>query len=159
MGSGKTTVLGEASDLLGAAGVPHAAIDLDWLAMARLPRGVVADRLMFQNLAAVWPNYAALGVERLLIARAVESREQRLQFLAAIPHAEVVIGRLTASLSTMQQRVRLRERGLLQQTLVARVAELEAILDRAAVEDFTVENDNRSVTEVARDVLTRAGWL
>jgi hypothetical protein len=35
MGSGKTTVLGEASDILSAGGVVHAAIDLD--AMSRTP--------------------------------------------------------------------------------------------------------------------------
>ena len=37
MGSGKTTVLAEASDLLAAADIPHAAIDLDALALAHLP--------------------------------------------------------------------------------------------------------------------------
>ena len=39
MGSGKTTVLGEASDLLGAAEIIHAAIDLDSLALGHLPAG------------------------------------------------------------------------------------------------------------------------
>jgi hypothetical protein len=37
--------------------------------------------------------------------------------------------------------------------------ELEAVLGRLAHEDFTVENGNRSVPEVALDVLVRAGWV
>jgi hypothetical protein len=59
----------------------------------------------------------------------------------------------------MQQRIRLREPGMLQEQFVARVAELEASLDAGCVEDFSVENDGRSVTAVAREVLVRAGWL
>ncbi len=39
------------------------------------------------------------------------------------------------------------------------VAELETLLDRAGVEDFAINNASRSVTEVAREMLTRAGWL
>lgn len=39
-----------------------------------------------------------------------------------------------------------------------RTVELEAVLGRLAHEDFTVENGNRSVREVALDVLVRAGW-
>ncbi len=48
---------------------------------------------------------------------------------------------------------------MLQEQFVARVAELEASLDAGHVEDFSVENDSRAVTEVAREVLVRAGWL
>ena len=66
---------------------------------------------------------------------------------------------IRARLETMQQRIRLREPGMLQEQFVARVAELEASLDAAGVEDFSVENDGRSVTAVAREILARAGWL
>ena len=67
--------------------------------------------------------------------------------------------RLTASVETMQRRVRLREPGMLQEQFARRSAELEAILTDAAVEDFTVNNDGRPVTEVAQEVLLRAGWI
>jgi hypothetical protein len=40
-----------------------------------------------------------------------------------------------------------------------RTVELEAVLGRLAHEDFTVGNGNRSVREVALDVLVRAGWV
>jgi len=42
---------------------------------------------------------------------------------------------------------------------VRRVAELDAALSAAAVEDFSLLNDERSVTEVAKEMLVRAGWL
>jgi len=52
-----------------------------------------------------------------------------------------------------------REPGMHQATFVARARELQHVLDAAQLEDFTIVNDDRSVTEVARDVLERAGWL
>jgi hypothetical protein len=48
---------------------------------------------------------------------------------------------------------------MLQEQFLARVIELNTVLDRVHLEDFSVANEHRSVTEVARDVLRRAGWL
>ena len=48
MGSGKTTVLGEASDILSAANVAHAAIDVDALGIYHPPTG---DDLEIRNVA------------------------------------------------------------------------------------------------------------
>lgn len=59
----------------------------------------------------------------------------------------------------MQQRVLAREPGMLQHTFVARIAELNALLDAAHVEDFSLRNDDSSITDVARARLVRAGWL
>ena len=73
MGAGKTTVLGEASDLLVSRDVTHAAIDLDALGLLHLS-GVHDPDLMLSNLASVCNNYSAAGIRRLLIAAAVESR-------------------------------------------------------------------------------------
>lgn len=53
----------------------------------------------------------------------------------------------------------MRESGVAQQDYVARVAELNAILDRARLEDFIVNSANRSVTEVAEEMLIKAGWI
>jgi hypothetical protein len=39
------------------------------------------------------------------------------------------------------------------------VAKLNAILDRARLEDFTVTNENRLLTEVAQEMLITAGWI
>ena len=159
MGSGKTTVMAEASDLLKARGIVHAAIDLDALGIAQLPSGA-ADDFQYRNLASLAGNYAAAGVERLLLAAAVEDRAMLERIRAALPAHEVRVCRLRAPLATLQSRVRRREPGMLQETLVARAAELETLLDRAGCEDFTLENhDGASVTRVATELLRRAGWL
>ena len=148
MGAGKTTVLGEASDLLAASGIEHAAIDLDTLSM-----GLFSGDVTVPNLAAVWTNYAALGVTRLLLADAEGDRGRIRQ---AVPGAEITVCRLRASIPTMQQRVRLREPGVRQEEFVERVALLERTIGG---EDFSVGNEGRDVTAVAREVLVRAGWL
>lgn len=59
----------------------------------------------------------------------------------------------------MQARVAAREVGMWRDRYVARVVELDATLDRAALEDFCVDTDVRSPSELARLVLTNAGWL
>jgi adenylylsulfate kinase-like enzyme len=158
MGSGKTTVLAEASDLLTAADIPHAAVDVDALGVGHLPAST-ADELQIRNLAAVWRNFVATGVTRLLVSEALDTGAKRAQLQGAIREAAIVVCRLRARVSTMEQRVRVREQGILQERLVARVSELEAELDAAETEDFSVENDGRSITDVAREVLIRAGWL
>jgi hypothetical protein len=58
----------------------------------------------------------------------------------------------------MQMRVQSREMGALQNSFVARVAELNAVLDYR-LEDFTFSNEDRSPTKVALEMLTRSGWL
>lgn len=159
MGAGKTAVLAEASDILAAKAQPHAAIDLDTLGVAHLPAGTGDDDLMYRNLACVWSNYAAAGLRALLLAGAIEDRRELQRCLEAIPGAEIVVCRLTAAIDTMQQRVRMRETGMLGDQFVKRVAELEVTLDHARLESFSVRNDERGVTEVAHEVLARAGWL
>jgi len=160
MGAGKTTVLSEASDLLVESGIPHGAIDLDWLGVMHPPQGAHGERLVFANLAAVWPHYRSAGARRLLVACAVEDRAELQHYRRAIPGAEIVVCRLTASGVALQDRLRVREPGLFQPKALARSAELDSILRKAGVENFVVDNDvGRQVTEVAREVLTGADWL
>jgi predicted kinase len=159
MGSGKTTVLFEASDILASRNIPHAAIDLDALGTAHLPAGVQNKELMYRNLRSVWENYTQVGVKRLLLARAMENHEELECCREAAKAESVCICRLTASIQTMEGRVQSREVGVLQSSFVVRVAELNAKLDCARLEDFTLSNENRSVTDTALELLTRSGWL
>ena len=59
----------------------------------------------------------------------------------------------------MRQRVKMRELGVLREQFVARVAKLNSILDRARLEDFSVTTDDRSVTQIAHEMLLNAGWI
>ena len=145
--------------MLVAAAIPHAALDLDWLCVMYPPQGRYGEPLVVANLAAVWPVYKAAGAERLLVARVIEHRSELERYRDAIPGADIVVCRLTASAETMRDRLRDREPGMFQTEAIARSAELEQVLERERVEDFTVDNDaGGNVTEVAREVLTRAGW-
>jgi hypothetical protein len=90
----------------------------------------------------------------------VENRSEIRRYQKAVPGAEVLVCRLTAPPDKMQERVRVREPGMFQAQAIDRAVELAGILELAKAEDFTVDNSGeRSVTEVAREMLTRAGWL
>ena len=159
MGAGKTSVLAEASDILSLRHIVHAAIDMDALGLAHLPPAGGNDSVMNRNLESVCGNYAASGVTRLLLARAMEDRAELELCRSIVAAAKTTVCRLTAGIATMQQRVRTRELGLLQQQYVERVATLDAILDRARLEDFAVINENRSINDVAQEMLIKAGWI
>jgi hypothetical protein len=159
MGVGKTTVLGQAHDLLTKARVPHGAIDLDCLTEMYPSQPNYGNGLMFQSLAAVWPVYREHGAERLIVARVVEDRDELGQYEFAVPGAVVTVCRLTAPVGLMQERLDTREVGTNHDLALARSVELDGILTAAAVEDFTVANDGtRHVSEVARELLARATW-
>jgi hypothetical protein len=159
MGAGKSSVLAEASDLLALRHIVHAAIDVDALGLAFLPAACANDAVMYRNLQSVCKNYVSLGVTRLLLARALENRAELDLCRNIVPTANTIVCRLTASIETMEQRVKIRESGVSQREYIARVAELNAILDCARLEDFSITNENRPLTEVARDTLVRAGWI
>jgi hypothetical protein len=143
MGAGKTSVLGEASDILARRGIAHAAIDVDALGLAHLPSGVGNDAVMYGNLQSVCKNYAALGVQRFLLARAMEDRAQLGRCREILPATNTVVCRLSASIEAMKQRAGMRETGVSQREYGARVEKLNVILDRARLEDFSVTNENR----------------
>lgn len=158
MGSGKSSVLAEASDILTLRGIEHAAVDVDALEFGHFPRQP-DDRMIYRNLRCVWENYGSSGLRRLMIARAIEDRNELQQCLRSVPAAQVSICRLTSSIETMEQRVRRRELGLLQESFIERVKQLNVILDRAKLEGFCVQNENRPITQVATEMLERAGWI
>lgn len=158
MGAGKTSILGEASDILAQRQIVHAAIDLDALGLAFLPPGT-GDGAMYSNLRSVSENYAALGVRRFLLARAIEDRAQLDACRNAVSPTDLVVCRIYASIAAMQQRLKQRETGLMHEEYLARVEILDAILDRAGLEDFTLTNERCSPTDVALEMLVKSGWL
>lgn len=132
---------------------------MDALGLAQLPSATCSDGVMYDNLRSIYRNYAALGVQRFLLARAIEDGARLRLCRDIIPAASTVVCRLTASIETMKGRVQIRDSGIWQRKYVARVAELNVILDRVHLEDFVVTNEHRSVTEVAIEMLVQAGWI
>jgi hypothetical protein len=158
MGAGKTTVMGEASDLLSARQIVHAAFDLDALGLVLLPERQ-SRQLHYLNLAAIYHNCLEAGIDRFLIAAAIESEEVLSDLTNVLNHAPVTVCRLIASLETMVDRLRTREVGIRQHEFLERSRVLNSILDAAGVEDFAIENEGHNVTSVAEEMLVRAKWI
>ncbi|MEU3406945.1 hypothetical protein ABZ766_23805 [Streptomyces sp. NPDC006670] len=161
VGVGKTSVAEGTGDLLTAAGVPHAVIDLDWLSQAwPAPAGdPFHTAMMLRNLRAVAGNYLAAGAVRLVLAGVIEGAEDR-EAIADALGTRLSVCRLRADLPVIHQRLTHRhahEPEALRWHL-ARSGELAAILERAAADDFTLDVTTSPIPETAADVLAKLGW-
>ena len=115
MGAGKTSVLGEASDILARRQVGHAAIDVDALGLSYWRTTTRNDEAMYGKLRSVCNNYAALGVTRFLLARALENYYELDMCWGIVFATDTTVCRLTANIGTMERRVTVRESGLARQ--------------------------------------------
>jgi hypothetical protein len=153
-GVGKSTVAFECMAILEEAGVPAAMVDAELAYFHPKPPGdphgyAVAEEGL-RSLARV---YAQAGLDRLLLARVVEDREQLALVERAVPGGRLRLFRLVARAETIERRLRGREIGSGLEWHVRRSAE---IATSTLGEPVDAE---RPVAEVARDVLARAGWL
>jgi hypothetical protein len=114
---------------------------------------------MYTNLQSVCENYGSLGVKRLLLARAIEDRAELELCVGAVCASNTIVCRLVTRVEAMEERVKLRESGFSQRDYLVRVAKLNDILERAQLESFTITNENRRLTEVANELLVKAGWI
>ena len=158
MGAGKTTLMGEVSDLLSMRHHPHVTIDLDAIGIHELPESL-SSKLHYENLASVYNSCRETQINRFIVAAAVEDTAMLTRLTAVFEGAVITICRVVASDETMSERLRLREPGFRQDEFVERSRTLHSILEASSLEDFQVTNDKRNVTEVAEDILIRAGWI
>ena len=156
VGVGKTTTLHELEAVLDGARVPNAIIDLDWLAWATPAQGSVHD-LMLRNLADVWRNVRAAGIEHVALARMLHDAEEVADVRAALADCDTFAVELVLDAGELRERIHRRDTGV-------ELAEHLAYLDAwAAVErdlrvDAVIAVDGRDPAQVARDVLGAAGW-
>ena len=160
VGSGKTVVAAEMGLLLEERELPSAIVDLDWLGWVHLGASFDGvERLISENLAAIWPNLRSVGVRRLVLVRAIHRREAVDGLRRALPAAQFTVVRLVASGATVEDRLRRRDTGPVLEEHLSQTVRMAEAMDRAALEDFQVENDGRPVSEVAAEILRRAGWV
>jgi hypothetical protein len=160
VGVGKSTVAAEICDVLSECELPNAGLDLDGLAWQWPPSSRWNAELVFENLAALWPNLRAHGAERLVLARVLEDRNDLERYRVAVPGAQLTVCRLVAPQALRERRLTARMLpGPARDWHLRRTTELEAILEQRAVEDFLVPNGERSVRDTAVEVLTASGWL
>lgn len=160
VGSGKSTTADRIGKQLRLAGVPHAVIDLDeirrfWPTPAEDPFGFEVE---LRNLAPMVAHFRSAGALRLVLAGVCETRQDRERYQVALG-MPLVVCRLRAYPEAI--RLRLRQRHGDQAELawhLARVGELEAILDASDVADVEVAGDGKGPDEVAAGVLAAVGW-
>ncbi len=162
-GVGKTTVAWEISALLRTVPVAHVVIDGDHMCQSYpAPEGDPhRSEITTRNLAAVWSNYFRLGYRRLIYTNT----------LCVLPSAAVMFRRvmgsgvdvmrilLTASDATAHARLVQRELGSELDRELANSDQKARLLDRRSPADTVrVATDDRSVPEIAREVIAASGW-
>src|SRR4051812_94517 len=106
-GAGKSAVAREMGELLWRSREPYAIIDIDELCRGYFPaQGSNFNRsLVVANLSAVWVNFYAAGVRRLILARIIESMEDLAVFGKVIPNAQITVCLLRVPAETIHQRL------------------------------------------------------
>jgi len=160
VGAGKSTVGSELSTLLEDNGVPHTFIDLDALTYTypRDPSDPYGNELALENLKAVWENARQRQSKNLIVPRVVESYDYAVGISEALEIPNPIVCRLVASTETLLERVRNREIGSGLEWHEARTLELAVQLEASKVEDFSVNTDARTVTDIATEIMKTVSW-
>lgn len=161
VGVGKSSVTIEIAKILSDKNISHGLIDVDYLRYVYPPP---ADdpfylRLGYKNLAAVAENYRNVGVKRLIISNVIEEQKNLDDIRKAIPGAKLIVVRLRGKLKTIQDRLRKRESGKSLSGYLNRAKELSEQLEKAKVEDMVVNIDEKSLHEVAEEVIEKSKFI
>lgn len=162
IGAGKTTIAEAISDHLHEAGIRHALLDVDWLGQVYPPPDEADrfnDRLSFRNLAAIWPNFVETGIRYAVLAATVLSRVELEGLRRALPGCELTVVRVAAPPEIVAERIRRREIGNLLEDFLSRTDSVAQTIEGAALEAFSVTNEDRRPSELASEILRRLGWL
>jgi hypothetical protein len=158
LASGKTAVAQEMVAIAKDLGLPAAAIDLDWLSWAT-GATIGLDELIARNLSAVAGSYAAAGIDRLVLARAIVHSSGLPVVAGALPGWELTVIRLDAPRAALVQRIRERDSGSELREHLAELDEMTRKVIAAAPGARVVANDGRELGDVAREVMRAAGWI
>ncbi len=160
VGSGKSSVLEAASNLLQQQDYPHAAVDMDYLRVGRpRPQGdPFGARAGWRNLGLLWPQLLADGARLLLLADVVEGRAGYLADCANwLPGSAVTIIRLDVPMPLVMRRIEAREGPDSVEWHRQRASQLQRIMELGLVEDQLIEVGDRTPEEVAAELLARSG--
>ena len=159
-GAGKSAVAAEISHLLGDRGIRTAAIDLDWLAWAG--PDLDADTLLqlqAANLAALVRGFRSAGVDRFVIAGTVLTTVHLNLVKQGVKESPLTVVRLNVTDAEAMARIRRRDVGRELAELLDDASEIAGAVSAADLHDFEVDNSgDRSIGDVAEEVLNRAGW-
>jgi cytidylate kinase len=161
-GVGKTTVAFEVSRRLEASGTGHALIDTDELDRLFPPPSddPRKTKLAARNLAAAWANFRASGADRRVILGVMLCLDWELPYIeTSVPDADVTVIRLRATEEELLERVWRREVSSGGEAQIRRAFYQLREMDQEPANDaLIVETSERSVAEVASEIIRRGGW-
>ncbi len=158
-GTGKSTTAVELVDRLDAAGVPAAAIDLDWLNWFGAPIDWDEHedpRIGNANLAAMRANYLEVGVRSFVLAGTVRSEAQLAGIRAAVGMPLAVV-RLAVPLEVIRLRLSGDPNASRADDLEVATRDIAGGAAEAMPADWVVDA-NRPTAEVTEEVLRLLGW-
>ncbi len=159
VGVGKTKTADAVSDCLSSKKIAHAVIDMDSLRWAypRPDDDPFHSKLGYKNLAVIWPQYYDLGVRHVIIPCVIENDDEVAAFNRAIPRAQIMVIRLTASIATLYQRLEERETSDSVAWYKNRAIELDQQLTKKNIGDSIISTETKTIGEVAREVVDQ--WI
>ena len=155
-GVGKSAVAWEIVTRLSRTGVRVGYVDIDQIGMCYPTRSDDPgnDRLMGHNLAAMWPNFRTVGVERFVVSGCIDT-PSLVPVYTNLPGSALTLCRLRAD--RRELRARFLGRGRYVDLVDAALSEADT-LDRSDFADLCIDTSGLSVPEVAALVRERAGW-
>ncbi len=134
----------------------HAVIEMDDLARI-YPLSLIG--IMYKNLAAIWPNYEALGNIKIIIPTFMQAGEREVVMKAAQAKRTTVC-EVVVPYSEAARRIANREPNEMARRRLLKY--LESYANNKTPDenvDFKVLNFNRSIEDVAKEIIKKLGWL
>lgn len=157
VGAGKTTTMWTLGELLSAATVPHAVLDVDEVRAFHPtpPDDRFGLRLGRRNTAAVTANYLAEGARVLVLADVIEHSGDVDDYRRMLPGAEITVVRLYVPMETIFRRLETREPEATLAWYRHRAPELQAIMERERIGDLVITVGQRTPADVAAEIASR----
>ena len=154
---GKSAVAKEVVAVASERDLGVAAIDLDWLGWTS-GGSLSVDELINRNLAAVAATYAAAGIEKLVLARAIASTSKLAAIGEALAGWKLTVIRVTGPRPTVEKRIRARDSGAELEEHLGQIDEMTRRTDAAAPDAPVVVNDDGLLRDAALEVIRLAAW-
>jgi len=155
-GSGKSTLANAIAEHLRQMDIAHAVIDVDEVGRVYPEPG---GSLGWDNLRAMWPNYAAISNLKVILPACIDSKRDLEALRHAAPCKEFTICELVADVLTLKDRVTKREPNDYWRNKLRNLIDKHMSKNSAdEFGDFRVRTDDKSIDDAAREILQRLGW-
>lgn len=161
VGVGKSSVANEISNVLCDQKIAHTLVDLDALTQTypRPSDDPYGTGLAIRNLLNLWQNAKTLGSRNLIIARVIEQNSEISEIGKVVPDANFIVCQLQAKDETLVKRISQREIGSGKVGHIERALKLSASLRKSAPANITIETDEKTVVEIAKEIASLVRWL